>query len=122
MDADALSLFGLITHLEKNSQPWENVAIVVYFLQKVNMKLTAHASYLTRIEAPHYRTLNNKNDIVKKQLTLDNLFYNSNRVINLDTIPLEQMAAKTHFEKYNLNYPVSINKSGRFVKIKDDDI
>lgn len=27
LDADALSLFAVITHLEKNTQPWENVAI-----------------------------------------------------------------------------------------------
>ncbi len=58
LDCDALSLFAVITHLEKNSQPWENVAIAVYFVQEVNKELPAHASYLTRIEAPHYRTLN----------------------------------------------------------------
>ncbi len=124
LDADALSLFATITHLEKNSQPWENVAIAVYFVQEVNKELPAHASYLTRIEAPHYRTLNNKKDVVKKekQLTLDNLFDDSNRIINLDAIPAEQMEAKAYFEKYYTNYPVSINKPGRFVHIKDDGI
>lgn len=67
LDAEALSLFAEITHLEKESQPWENVAIAVYFVQEVNKELPAHASYLTRIEVPHYRTLNNKKDIVKKK-------------------------------------------------------
>ena len=60
LDAEALSLFAVITHLEKESQPWENVAIAVYFVQEVNKKLPAHASYLTRIEAPHYLSLKNK--------------------------------------------------------------
>lgn len=93
LDSDALSLFAVITHLERNSQPWENVAIAVYFIQEVNKDLPAHASYLTRIEAPHYRTLSkNKNEVKKERvLTLDHLFDDSNRVINLDTIPAEQV-------------------------------
>ncbi len=96
LDADALSLFAVITHLEKNSQPWENVAIAVYFVQEVNKDLPAHARYLTRIEAPHYRTLSkNKNEVKKERvLTLDYLFDDSNRVINLDTIPAGQVEAK----------------------------
>jgi len=124
LDADALSLFAVITHLEKNSQPWKNVAVAVYFVQEVNKELPAHASYLTRIEAPHYRTLNNKNDKQKKeqQLTLENLFDSDNRVINLDTIPEEQKTAKEHFEKYYSKYPVSINNTGRYVQVKDDGI
>ncbi len=124
LDSDALSLFAVITHLEKNSQPWENVAIAVYFVQEVNKNLPAHASYLTRIESPHYRTLSkNKTEVKKdKVLTLDYLFDDSNRVINLDTIPPEQIEAKNHFEKYYSKYPISINKPGRFVHIKDDGI
>jgi len=124
LDSDALSLFAVITHLEKNSQPWENVAITVYFVQEVNKDLPAHASYLTRIEAPHYRTLNNEKKQPKEQrtITLDHLFDDSNRVINLDTIPAEQIEAKNHFEKYYSKYPVSINKPGRFLHIKDDGI
>jgi hypothetical protein len=123
LDSDALSLFAVITHLEKNSQPWENVAIAVYFVQEVNKELSAHASYLTRIEAPHYRTLNNKKGVIKKekQLTLDNLFDDSNRIINLHAIPAEQMEAKGYFEKYYTNYPVSVNKPGRFVQLVKND-
>lgn len=125
LDAEALSLFAVITHLEKKSQPWESVAVAVYFVQEVNKELPAHASYLTRIEAPHYRTLHhNKKDVVKKkkQLTLDHLFDESNRVINLDAIPPEQTEAKAYFESYYKNYSVSINKRGRFVQIEDDGI
>ncbi|MDN3657841.1 HIRAN domain-containing protein [Ferruginibacter paludis] len=35
LDSDALSLFAIITHLEKSSQPWENVAIAVYLFRKL---------------------------------------------------------------------------------------
>jgi HIRAN domain len=102
LDSDALSLFAVVTHLEKSSQPWKNVAIAVYFVQEVNKDLPAHASYLTRIEAPHYRTLNKNKSEVKKEkvLTLDNLFDETNRVINLDAIPAEKIEAKNHFEKW----------------------
>lgn len=124
LDSDALSLFAVITHLEKSSQPWENVAIAVYFVQEVNKNLPVHAGYLTRIEAPHYRTLNKNKIEVKKEkfLTLDDLFDDNNRVINLDAIPAGQTEAKNHFEKWYSRYPVSINKPGRFVHIKDDGI
>ena len=124
IDADALSLFAVITHLETNSQPWENVAIAVYFVQEANNDLPAHASYLTRIEAPHYRTLGKKQKQAtdKKVFTLDHLFDNNNRVINLDEIPPEKTEAKNYFEKWYSKYPVLINKPGRFVHIKDDGI
>jgi hypothetical protein len=124
LDADALSLFAVITHLEKNAQPWENVAIAVYFVQEVNKELPAHASYLTRIEAPHYRTLSTKKNVVKlqKQPDFDNLFDASNRIINLDAISPAQTEAKAYFEKYYTKYPVLVNKPGRFVQIKDDGI
>ena len=123
LDAEALSLFAVITHLEKNAQPWENVAIAIYFIQEVNKELPAHASYLTRIEAPHYRTLHRKKEAKQQQhLTLDHLFDDSNRVINLDTIPPQQTEAKAYFEKYYKKYPVSVNKPGNFVQIKDDGI
>jgi HIRAN domain len=124
LDAEALSLFAVITHLEKNTQPWENVAIAVYFVQEVNKDLPAHASYLTRIEAPHYRTLSKKKQIAQeeKQPTLDNLFDDTNRVVNLDAIPEEQQAAKEYFEDCYGKYPVAINKPGKYVQVKDDGI
>jgi HIRAN domain len=124
LDAAALSLFAVITHLEKNTQPWENVAVAVYFIQEVNKELPAHASHLTRIEAPHYRTLSKKKDTIKQptQPTLDNLFDESNRAINLDTIPDEQTAAKAYFETYYSNHSIAVNKPGRYVQVKDDGI
>jgi hypothetical protein len=124
LDADALSLFAVITHLERNSQPWENVAIAVYFIQEVNKDLPAHASYLTRIEAPHYRTLSDKKVNVKhqKELTIDSLLESNNRVINLDTIPDEKREARDYFEKHYSQYPVSIHENDKFVQVIDDGI
>ncbi len=124
MDAEALSLFAVITHLEKNTQPWENVALAVYFVQEVNKDLPAHASHLTKIEAPHYRTLNRKKGQQDNEPipTLDDLFDDSHRVINLDTIPESQVAAKAYFEKRYGQYPVSIKGNSRYLHIKDDGI
>lgn len=124
LDSDALSLFAVITHLEKSSQPWENVAIAVYFVQEVNKDLPAHASYLTRIEAPHYRTLKNNKDqaINKPNYTLDELFDSNNRVLNLDAIPPEQPEAKAYFESSYGHHPIQLEKPGRFVHVKDDGI
>lgn len=121
LDSDALSLFAVITHLEKNSQPWENVAVAVYFVQEVNRELPAHASYLTRIEAPHYRTLKDKGKR-HNEPTMEELFDSSNRVINLDAIPAEHHEAKTYFEKYYSDRSVPISKPGRYVQVKDDGI
>lgn len=124
LDADALSLFAVITHLEKNSQPWENVAIAVYFIQEADKRLPAHASYLTRIEAPHYRTLSGreprKMDV--KNPTLEELFSNNKRVINLDRIPHDQWEAKAYFKENYSKYPVSIDRFGKFVQVMDDGI
>ncbi len=123
LDCDALSLFAVITHLEKNSQPWENVAIAVYFVQEVNRELPAHASYLTRIEAPHYRTLNRDNKKRKvEEPDMGNLFDTTHRVINLDEIPPNKAEAKAYFEKYYAKHPVNIPKPGRYVHVKDDGI
>lgn len=125
IDADALSLFAVITHLEKNAQPWENVAVAVYFVQEVNNELPAHASYLTRIEAPHYRTLNKKQKpaVVEAQAySYEELFDETNRVINLDTIPAGHEKAKAYYETYYSKYPIAVNKPGRYVHIKDDGI
>jgi hypothetical protein len=73
---------------------------------------------------PPSRTLRNTKNEVKKEkaYTLNHLFDDTNRVINLDTIPAEQVEEKNHFEKYYSKYPVSINKPGTFLHIKDDGI
>lgn len=124
LDAEALSLFAVITHLEHYSQPWENVAVAVYFVQEVNKNLPAHASYLTRIEAPHYKTLHNngKKIVVKKQYSLDDLLDATDRVINVDALPGDRHEVKKKLEDTYGNYQVQINGKGKYLHIKDDGI
>jgi HIRAN domain len=126
LDAEALSMFAVITHLEKNAQPWENVAVAIYFVQEVNKDLPTHASYLTRIEAPHYRTLNKKNDKKSEKheavITFDDLFDTTDRVIDLDKIPTHHQEAKKELEKYFSEYPVEMKEKGNYVHVKNDGI
>jgi hypothetical protein len=117
LDADALTLFGTITHLQQNTKSWENVAVAIYFLQDANKALQAHANYLTRIEAPHYKTLSNKN--TNTEDSLDELFENTNRVINLDTINPIHTDAKKDLAKFK---KIQINKAGNYVLVATDDI
>ncbi len=121
LDTDALSLFAVITHLEKDSKPWENVAVAVYFIQEANKELPAHANDLTLIEAPHYHTLKNKKQPIQepKKLTLNDLFKYKKRVINLDTIPAHQKDAKYFYEKHYSQFGVAIYKDGRYVEVSD---
>ncbi len=120
LDANALSLFAVITHLQQDAQPWENVAVAIYFIQEADKDLPAHAGYLTRIEAPHYRTLNRKEKL--NEPDYDDLFDTSDRVINLDEIPEHQAEAKIYFERHYSKHTVAINGNGRYVQVKDDGI
>lgn len=123
LDADALSLFAVITHLEKNTKPWENVAIAVYFIQEVNKDLPAHAHYLTRIEAPHYRTLKKKDKgLDERTYSLEDVLESTDRVINLEKIPENHPEAKAFFSKYYSKFPIKIDQPGQFVQVKDDGI
>ncbi len=119
LDTDALSLFGTITHLEQKAKNWESVAVAIYFLQNTNKNLPAHANHLTRIEAPHYRTLGNRN---KKEVTVagfEDLFDNTNRVVNLDRLKESNKAAY----KFFLQYPkIDLSQKGNYVHVKDDGI
>lgn len=120
LDANALSIFAVITHLEKNTKPWENVAIAVYFIQEADNQLSAHADYLTRIEAPHYRTLNSKKD--KKTTSFKTLMENSNRVVNLDGIPDHQEYVKEYLQRYYDSHKITNLKGGKYVLVPDDGI
>jgi hypothetical protein len=127
LDADALSLFAVITHLEKNAKPWENLAIAVYFVQEAKKDLPAHAHYLTTIEAPHYRTLKKEKNKEfklrnKKAPATVDIFETPNRVINLDSIPEEFSEAKHYFESYYDKHSISLTKPGRYVVVEDDGI
>lgn len=112
MDAKALPLIGIITHLERDAKPWENVAVAVYFLKNGNIP-----EYLTKVEKPAYNTLHKENKTQRNHLP-DVLDYDK-RVIALDGIYDE--AAKAYFAKYYQKYEMKI--AGRdYVKVPDDGI
>jgi len=119
IDSDALSLFGVITHLEKNAQPWENVAVAVYFVQEADKDLPAHANHLTRIEAPHYRTLKNTNKGIEDNF--EKLLSNTNRLIDLDKIPYYRKDAKDYFAAHYKKHIVN-KEGGNYVLVNDDGI
>lgn len=72
LDAQALPLLGMITHLNKEVKPWENVAAAVYFLQDETVEIPAHAGYLKQVYKPVYKTNlkeNLKNYLKKYSIT-----------------------------------------------------
>jgi hypothetical protein len=114
MDAAALQMVGVITHLEHNAKPWENVAVAVYFLQQPARDVPV---YLTSLQKPVYTTL--KKDKKPKPDYLPDVFEYDERVIELEGIPDE--AAKAYFSKYYKKHELEIN--GRYyVKVPDNGI
>lgn len=115
MDAKALSLIGLITHLNHDAKPWENVAVAVYFLQPENKELP---KYLTQIEAPVYSSINKKKATPANKPLPDVLEYDE-RVIAIDDVPDE--AAKAYYNRYYSKYSMHINNK-TYLRVPDDGI
>lgn len=94
MDANALPLLGMITHLNKEVKPWENVMAAIYFLQDETIEIAPHAAYLQQLTKPVYNTIpkaqNNK--------LFEDVFDVSNRIVNVDAIELPEI--KAHYKKY----------------------
>lgn len=112
LDAKALPLIGIITHLQHGAKPWENVAVAVYFLKNGDIP-----KYLSKVEQPLYTTVQPKNKFQAHDLP-DVLEY-PERVVALDGIADE--AAKAYFTKYYQKYEIKI--AGRsYVKVPDDGI
>lgn len=114
MDANALPLFGIITHLQKNAKPWENVAVAVYFVQPENKALP---EYLTILAAPVYTTIQKKESQHKEYLP--HVLDYEERIIELKKIPDE--AARAYFTKYYSKYKMQI-KGKTYVEVPDNGI
>lgn len=112
MDAKALPLVGIITHLQRDAKPWENVAVAVYFLKDGNIP-----EYLTKIEEPFYNTLHTASN--NKPNQLPNVLEYNDRVIALDGIA--DKAARAYFTKYYQKYEMHIG-GRKYVKVPDDGI
>lgn len=112
MDAKALPLIGIITHLQHDVKPWENVAVAVYFLKNGTLP-----EYLTKVEEPYCETLHRgKNN--KPNLLPDVLEYDE-RVIALDGIDDE--GAKAYFTTWYQKHQMLIGGK-TYVKVPDDGI
>lgn len=94
IDANALPLLGMITHLNKEVKPWESVSAAIYILRDKNTDIPVYAPYLTKPDEPVYSTLANR----KEEDLYDEIFENSNRIVDVDTISNPDIRA--HFKKY----------------------
>ncbi len=94
LDAQALPLLGMITHLNREVKPWENVVAAVYFLQDEKVEIPAHAAYLKQVAQPVYKT--------SKKAARDKLFEQvfdyDNRIVDVAAIEIPEI--KKHFERY----------------------
>lgn len=115
LDAEALPLVGIITHLNKDAKPWENVSIAVYLLQSQSKQLPA---YLTTLAQPVYTTIKKKGKNNKERYVPDVLEY-YDRVIAVDDIQDE--AARAYFKKYYGSKQMVINNR-RYLLVPDDGI
>ena len=117
MDAGALPLLGMITHLNKEVKPWENVAVAIYFLQDDSAEIPPYASYLRKIQTPVYATA--------KETTRDDLyteiFDRYNGIVDISTIEMPDI--KKHIERYyNVKKYQVLYNNKTYVNIATDDI
>lgn len=117
LDAQALPLLGMITHLNREVKPWENIVAAVYFLQDESIEIPPHANYLTQLATPVYKTSAKAN----KEKLMNEIFENPNRIVDITTIKIDPI--KRHFEKYYTTDKYKVMFKGRpYVKLSTDDI
>lgn len=117
LDAQALPLLGMITHLNRDVKPWENIVAAVYFLQDESIEIPPHANYLTQLANPVYKTTAKAN----KEKLMNEIFECTNRIVDINSIKVE--AIKKHFEKYYQAEKYKVMYKGRpFVHVFTDDI
>ncbi|HMO62604.1 MAG TPA: HIRAN domain-containing protein [Ferruginibacter sp.] len=118
LDAQALPLLGMITHLNREVKPWENVVAAVYFLQDESVEIPPYAAYLKQVAQPIYSSSQKS----EKDKLYEELFDYSNRIVDLSAIPIP--AIKKHFDHFfahNPKYAV-MYQGRRYTHIPTDDI
>lgn len=117
LDAQALPLLGMITHLKRDVKPWENVVAAIYFLQDDTIIIPPHADYLRQLQKPVYRTTKKE---VKEEL-FDQLFENDNRIVDISSIQIPEI--KKHLLQYysDEKYTVTVNNKP-YLHLFTDDI
>jgi hypothetical protein len=94
LDAQALPLLGMITHLNREVKPWENVAVAIYFLQDETVEIPVYADYLKKVGQPVYSTSKK----AAKDKLFENIFDNDNRIVDVSAITIPSI--KKYFEEY----------------------
>ncbi len=117
LDAQALPLLGMITHLNREVKPWENVVAAVYFLQDETVKIPSYATYLKQVAQPVYTT--------SKKAAQDKLFEQifdyDNRIVDITAISIPSI--KKHFEHYYMDKKYNVMYNGKpHVHVYTDDI
>ncbi|MBX7204226.1 MAG: HIRAN domain-containing protein [Bacteroidia bacterium] len=113
IDAAALPLLAVITHLNREVKPWENVVVAVYFLQEEATSLPPHASYLQELAIPEYTTLKKSGNATGSpgqngDESLADDFYNYTcRIIHLPSIDFAE--ARDYYQKYYGHNKVLVN-------------
>jgi len=115
IDAKALPLLGMITHLNNHVKPWENVAVAIYFVQDDSFDIPQHAQYLERIEQPEYTSSVKKEDLFKE------VFDEYNGIVDIGNIEIPDI--KKYFEKHysDKKYEVIYNHKS-YANITTNDI
>jgi hypothetical protein len=117
IDAQALPLLGMITHLNRQVKPWENVVAAVYFLQDENVEIPAHADYLQQVVKPVYKT---SKKAIRDKL-FEEVFDCTDRIVDVSSIPVPEI--KAHFEKYFSDKKYLVHYNGKpHVHLYTDDI
>lgn len=94
LDAQALPLLGMITHLNREVKPWENVLASVYFLQDETVEIPPHANYLKQIAQPVYHTSKK----AEKDKLFKQVFDYDNRIVDVSAISIPPI--KKYFMEY----------------------
>lgn len=112
IDANALPLLGMITHLNKEVKPWESVSAAKYILRDKNTDIPVYAPYLTKPDEPVYSTLANR----KEEDLYDEIFENTNRTVVVDTIsnPESVHILKNIIRRRNIGLCIKISRMPMF--------
>lgn len=94
LDAQALPLLGMVTHLNREVKPWENVVAAIYFLQDETVEIPAYAAHLKQVAQPVYTT---SKKAVQDKL-FENIFDYDNRIVDVSAITIPSI--KNHFQQY----------------------
>jgi len=117
LDAKALPLLGMITHLNTEVKPWENVVAAVYFLQDESVQIPAHAAYLKQLAQPVYKTSKK----ATREKLFEQVFDYDNRIVDIHSITIPEI--KKHFEQYYSDKKYTVMYNGKpHAHVYTDDI